>query len=211
MRILIAEDDATSRMILEKMLAKWGYTVESVDRGDEAAFRLINPEAPKLAILDRSMPGMEGTEVCRCVKAVESANPPYLILLTSQGEIKDIVEGLDAGANDYIAKPYNFEELHARIRVGQRVVELQDALCRQVKELQEASQHIKVLQGILPICCFCHKIRSDEQSWQLIDHYIAEHSNAQFSHGVCPDCLEKHYGEFSKTASNRGERLECGE
>lgn len=203
MKVLIAEDDATSRLILMEVLSKWGYKVDAVGRGDEALARMVEPEAPKLAILDRSMPGMEGTDVCRGIRLVKSPVPPYLILLTAQKATKSIVEGLEAGANDYIAKPYDFSELRARLEVGRRFVELQEALNRQVKELQEALGHIKVLQGILPICMYCHKIRSDEQSWQRMERYITEHSDAQFSHGICPDCLVKHHPECAEGATTR--------
>ena len=203
MKVLIAEDDATSRLILVGILSQWGYEVEAVSRGDEALARMKEPGAPKLAVLDRSMPGVEGTEVCRSIRLIDSPEPPYLILLTAQGETKSIVEGLDAGANDYIAKPYDLEELRARLRVGQKVVELQNALIRQVKELQDALRHIKVLQGILPICMYCHKIRSDKQSWQRMEGYIMEHSDAQFSHGICPECVAKHHPECAVNVPTR--------
>jgi len=106
---------------------------------------------------------------------------------------EDIVSGLDAGANDYVIKPFEQEELRARLRVGERVVELQSALNDRVKELQKALSHIKTLQGILPICMHCHKIRDDQDVWQRLEKYIAEHSGVQFSHGLCPECRKKYY------------------
>lgn len=204
MKVLIAEDDATTRLMLIQVLGQWGYEVAAVNRGDEAVSCMAASDAPKLVILDRGMPGLEGVDVCRAIRSVETQEPPYVILLTGQKDAKSVVEGLEAGANDYIAKPYDVGELRARLKVGQRVIELQAALVKQVRELQQALAHIKVLQGILPICMYCHKIRSDEQSWQRIERYIAAHSDAQFSHAICPDCLAKHHPELADEPSSRG-------
>ena len=198
MSILIAEDDATSRLILAAILTKWDFAVETVERGDEALARLQMPAAPKLAILDRKMPGMEGAEICRRLRAAQDNEAPcYLILLTSQDDAASVVEGLEAGANDYIVKPYNPDELRARVQVGQRMVQLQETLQQRVMDLQAAAAHIKVLQGILPICMYCHKIRDDQQSWQRIEAYITRHSEAEFSHSICPDCLAKHFPQYA--------------
>jgi hypothetical protein len=97
------------------------------------------------------------------------------------------------GADDYIAKPYDIPELRARVDVGRRMVEVQGQLVDRVRELRAALDHVKTLQGILPICMHCHKIRNDSNSWDRIEKYIEEHSKAEFSHGLCPECLEKHY------------------
>jgi sigma-B regulation protein RsbU (phosphoserine phosphatase) len=193
MRVLIAEDDLTSRQLLEGVLKKWGCEVVSTRDGNEAWAAFQSEDAPGLAILDWMMPGMDGVDLCRRVRGRKARDPVYLILLTALGQTEDIVAGLDAGADDYVTKPFNSNELRARIRVGQRVLELQSSLAGRVRELEEAFSHIKTLQGILPICMYCHKIRNDQESWQRIDQYITEHSDAQFSHGLCPECLEKHY------------------
>jgi len=192
MKILIAEDDEISRNILKAMAVKNGY--EPVLSADGLAAHKImsGPDAPKLALLDWMMPGLDGVEVCRRVRELPSNEPPYLILLTSRDSKDDIVSGLKAGANDYIVKPYDVEELQVRIGVGRRVVELQATLAGRILELQDALAQIKTLQGILPICMYCKKIRNDRQYWQQVEHYVAEHSEAQFSHGICPDCYKKH-------------------
>jgi len=198
MRILIAEDDITSRALLKHMLAEWGYEVVVTKDGDEAWEALRAEDAPKLAILDRIMPGKDGIELCRKVRQLDVPNPTYIILLTIRSSKKDIVAGLEAGANDYIGKPYDTEELRVRVKVGERVTALQSALAEQVHSLREALAHVKTLQGILPICMHCHKIRNDQQSWERLEKYIAKHSDAEFSHGLCPECLEKYYPDFNE-------------
>lgn len=190
-KILIADDDPTSRRILEAMLIKWGYAVTAVADGDAAWSALQALDDAQLAILDWIMPGMDGVEICRRFREAFPSDPRYLILLTAKDQKTDIVTGLAAGADDYIAKPFDMEELRARIRVGERMVNLQRALADRVRELEAAQAHVKVLQGILPICSYCKKIRTDENYWQQVETYIVQHSEAAFSHGICPDCYEK--------------------
>jgi phosphoserine phosphatase RsbU/P len=190
-KVLIAEDDMISRRLLEATLTRWGYEVVVTCDGMAAWEVLRSPEAPALAILDWMMPGMDGIEVCRRVRSAPTATPPYLILLTAKGRREDIVIGLQAGANDYVTKPFDREELHARMQVGLRMVELQQSLADRVKALEEALTRVKQLQGLLPICSYCKKIRDDQNYWQQVESYISEHSEAQFSHSICPDCYER--------------------
>lgn len=199
MRILVAEDDATSRNLLVALLSRWGYEVETVEDGVAALERFRQPDPPSLAVLDWVMPRMDGIEVCRRLRLEEGATPFYLVLLTARGEKSEIIRGLQAGANDYVTKPYDPEELRARIGVGQRMVELQEALAGRLRELEEAQAHIKTLQGILPICMHCHKIRTDHQGWEQLEQYISQHSEAQFSHSICPDCVEKHFPQLASS------------
>jgi sigma-B regulation protein RsbU (phosphoserine phosphatase) len=189
MRVLIAEDDAISRRVLEVFLRRWGYEVESAEDGDAAWERLQREDAPSLAILDWMMPGRGGVEICRRVR--ELGRLTYLILLTSRTGSEDIVEGLEAGADDYVTKPFNREELRARVQGGTRIVELQRSLAQRVEQLEQALARIKHLQGLLPICSYCKKIRNDRNYWQQVEAYISEHSEAIFSHGICPECFEK--------------------
>jgi diguanylate cyclase (GGDEF)-like protein len=141
MKVLIAEDDLTSRRILSAILKKWGYEPVVTEDGDAAWDALQQPESPKLVLLDWNMPGMDGVEVCRRLRQSVCANPPYVVLLTGHGEKNDIVRGLEAGANDYIAKPYDSEELQARIKVGQRMVELQAGLSAARDALEFQAMH----------------------------------------------------------------------
>ena len=191
MRVLIAEDDAVSRRLLEATLVKWGYEVVVTTDGLQALEVLSQPDAPSLAILDWMMPGLDGAQVC--VKARELAGERllYMILLTAKGRKEDIVEGLTAGADDYVIKPFDRSELKARINAGERILRLQAELASRVKELELALTNVKLLQGLLPICCYCKKIRDDKNYWQQVDTYVADHSEAQFTHGICPDCRDK--------------------
>jgi two-component system, cell cycle response regulator len=147
MRIFLAEDDRTSRSILTAILKKWGYDPVIAADGATAWDILQRPDAPRLVLLDWNMPGMDGIDVCRLIRKGESSNPPYVIMLTGKGEKRDIVQGLDAGANDYICKPYDNDELLARIRVGQRMVELQAALVEARDTMEHQALH-DALTGI---------------------------------------------------------------
>ncbi len=131
MRVLIAEDDFTSRTVLVAVIKKGGHEVLETVNGVEAWDELQKADAPKLVILDWMMPEMDGLKVVRMVRTFQSPQPPYIIILTSKGEKADIVAALDAGADDYLAKPFDATELQARMRVGQRMVELQEALVHQ--------------------------------------------------------------------------------
>jgi diguanylate cyclase (GGDEF)-like protein len=141
MRILIAEDDVTSRTVLAGLLRKEGHQVEATVNGAEAWQALQQPEAPALVILDWEMPEMDGPEVLRRVRALETDRPPYILMLTSRGEKADIIAGLDAGANDYLAKPFDPGELRARVEVGRRMVEMRAALIASREALTQQATH----------------------------------------------------------------------
>ncbi len=189
MKILIAEDDPVSRSFLDVTLVKWGYDVITTCDGNQA-WDAFQREMPTVAILDWMMPGIDGAEVCRRVRAVETTMPAYLIMLTAKSEKQDVVQGLCAGADDYITKPFNRNELHARIKVGLRMAELQKCVADRVLELERALSRVKQLQGLLPICSYCKKVRDDQNYWQQVDSYISKHSEVEFSHGICPGCYD---------------------
>jgi len=178
-------------MTLKAILNKFGYKVIETCNGDEAWQVLQREDAPRLAILDWVMPGISGDNLCRKLQKLSTLRPIYIILLTVKRDKADVITGLEAGANDYIRKPFDREELRARVKVGERVVELATALFQRIGELEEAAAHIKRLQEILPVCRSCHKIRTDKESWERLEKYISEHFDAEFSHGVCPECMEK--------------------
>ena len=127
---VVAEDDPVSRELISSRLVKWGYEVVATQNGTEAIMMLRKKDAPSLAILDWMMPGMDGPEICRRVREVDRS--VYIIMLTARAHMEDLVEGLGAGADDYLAKPFDKDELHARILVGLRVMALQTALADRV-------------------------------------------------------------------------------
>ena len=188
MNILIAEDDPISRRILEVTLVKAGHNVLVTCDGNEAWDALQASDAPSLAVLDVMMPGIDGLEVCRRVRQIPSYLPPYLILLTALGSKESVVKGIEAGANDYLSKPFDREELKARVGVGAQMLELQKSLAERVNELEQALSQVKQLRGMLPICSYCKKIRNDQNYWQKVEGYISDHTDVEFSHGICPDC-----------------------
>jgi phosphoserine phosphatase RsbU/P len=196
MRILIADDDKTSRSILVGVLTKIGHEVIATNDGQQAFEELQIPSAPSLAILDWIMPAMDGIEVIRAVRAIHTDKPPYLIMLTAKNDKADIIEGLQAGADDYLSKPFDVGELLARIEVGKRMIDMREIVADKVLKLRQAMDQISTLQGILPICAFCKKIRNDQGYWDQVEAYIARYTEAEFSHGICPSCLEKHYPEY---------------
>lgn len=141
MRVLIAEDDFTSRTVLVGVLKKEGHEVIATINGADAWNAMQQPDAPALVILDWMMPGMDGREVLRRIREVETDRPPYVIMLTTKGEKADIVTGLDAGANDYLSKPFDPGELRARIEVGRRMLEMQAALLESREKLAHQATH----------------------------------------------------------------------
>ncbi|MBW2028127.1 MAG: response regulator transcription factor [Deltaproteobacteria bacterium] len=196
MKVLIAEDDATTRGMLESMLAKWGYEVQTTQDGDDAWRILRAQEKPQLVLLDWLMPGIDGVEICKRLKTSPEKNTSYVIMLTVKDKKEDIVSGLNAGADDYITKPFDHEELKARIKAGARIIKLQMDLKAKIQQLQDALSHIKTLQGILPICMHCHKIRTDEEAWQQLEAYLQHHTDVRISHALCPECFKKYYPDL---------------
>jgi DNA-binding response OmpR family regulator len=197
MRILIAEDDITSCNILKALLTKQGYEVVETVNGAQALQEMQKTDAPSLAILDWLMPEMDGPEVVRQIRKVPTDQPPYIIILTVKSEKMDIIAGLDAGADDYLAKPYDPGELYARVNVGRRILTMQAAMAEKVHQLQNTLEHVKMLRGIIPICANCKKIRDDKGYWNQVEVYIRDHSDAEFSHGICPECVQTLYPDFA--------------
>jgi CheY-like chemotaxis protein len=216
MQILIAEDDAISRRMLEATLSKWAYEPVVACNGLEALKALEAKDCPRLAILDWMMPEMDGLEVCRKIRATTGRAPVYILLLTAKGTKQDIVTGLEAGADDYLAKPFDRNELRARLRVGQRIVELQSSLADRVRQLEDALANVKQLQGLIPICCYCKKIRGDQNYWQQVEAYMSAHSEARFSHGICPECMDtvvrrelEELAQFNAQADSERQPVPC--
>jgi DNA-binding response OmpR family regulator len=186
----MAEDDLISRRVLERTLEDWGHEVIVATDGLAAWEVLCHPDAPPLAILDWMMPGMDGPELCRRVRALNRQEPTYLILLTARTRKEDIAAGLEEGADDYVTKPFNRQELRARLRAGERIVGLQKGLAARVHELEAALSQVKQLHGLLPICMYCKKVRDDQNYWQQVESYVTANADVKFSHGICPPCWQ---------------------
>jgi CheY-like chemotaxis protein len=189
--VLVAEDEPVSRRLLERSLEQWGFQPVVCPDGAEALRRLRSPDAPRIAILDWVMPSLDGIDICRAIRDIETPTQPYLILLTARSRPEDIVAGLNAGADDYITKPVDRDELQARLQVGMRIVGLQRRLADRVDELETALANVRQLQGLLPICAYCKRIRDDKNYWNQVETYLGEHADVQFSHGICPSCLDR--------------------
>ena len=189
-RILLAEDEEHSRRILAHYLTVWGYQVVEARDGLEAAAILGAEGAPPISLVDWMMPGMEGVEVCAFLRQQPDRPYTYLILLTAKADKSEVAAGLEAGADDYVVKPCDLSELRARLRVGERMVLLERTLARQVVTLRETLDHVRQLKELIPICAWCKRVRDDEDYWHNIEEYLHLQTGSDFTHGICPHCLE---------------------
>lgn len=176
MKILVAEDDKVSRFVLTTKLKKMGHEVIATEDG-ATAWESFRSEHPLLVITDWMMPNVDGLELCRRIRSYEQEKYAYVMMLTALTGKKNYLEGMEAGADDFLNKPIDMEELTARLRVAQRMLALQ--------------KEVKHLQGFLSICAHCKKIRDEDNTWQPMEGYVSKRSEATFSHGFCPDCYEK--------------------
>ncbi|MCP4689577.1 MAG: response regulator [Desulfobacterales bacterium] len=178
--IMIVDDNPQNIRVLGNTLEEHGYEPAVFLSGQEALEFLLK-EKPELILLDIMMPEMDGYEVCRYIKEdVTTKNIP-VIFLTAKSETEDLVKGFEVGAADYVTKPFKAAELLARIKthIG----------------FKRALEEIKTLRGIIPICVKCKKVRDDEGLWNRIEQYIEDNSEALFSHGMCPECMDNFYGD----------------
>ena len=191
MKIFAAENDPICRCLLQAAITKAGHEAVLATDGEQAWQILQAPEAPRLAILDWMMPGMNGVEVCRKLRMARPVDALYLVILTARTERKDMVAGLDSGADDYMVKPFDQDELRARIQAGVRILDLQQRLTDRIHALEDSLAKIKTLQGLLPICAWCKRVRDDQNYWKMVDSYISDNTDLRFTHCICPDCLQK--------------------
>ncbi|HEY9838956.1 MAG TPA: response regulator transcription factor [Candidatus Obscuribacterales bacterium] len=189
-RILLAEDDPIAQAITEEALTRWGYTFQLAEDGDQAWEILQQPQIPDLLVLDWKMPGLSGLDICRRVRESDQLKSLYIILLTASSGRANMLEGLGAGADDYLEKPFDPALLQARLQVAERILMLQKILQGKIAELQEALSNARELRGLLPICSYCKKIRNDQNYWERLESYLSSHTHAQFSHSICPECYD---------------------
>ena len=141
MRVLAAEDNPVFQSMLKTMLTKWGYQAVIARSGTEAWRVLESEDAPRLAVLDWMMPGMDGVEICRRIRSANREPYIYILLLTARTESQDLIEGMDAGADDYLTKPFNAHELRVRLHAGRRILDLQEELLRTREALRDQATH----------------------------------------------------------------------
>ena len=191
MRIVIVEDDRVTASSLSGLTTSWGYDPAVAVDGESALQLIAACAAPQIVLLDWMLPGAEGPEVCRRIRTLGLKAPSHVILLTSKSASADVVEGLDAGADEYLIKPFDPGELRARLNAGTRILELQMRLADQVRELENALASVRQLTGLLPICAYCKAIRDDSNYWHRVEEFVSEHADVTFSHGICPKCLPR--------------------
>jgi CheY-like chemotaxis protein len=207
--ILVVDDTLANLRLLVSMLTEYGYKVRPATNG-RLALSAAQTEPPDLILLDIIMPEMDGYEMCGRLKADERTRDIPVIFISAIDEMFDKVAAFSIGGVDYITKPFHVGEVLARVNTHLTLRHLQKTL--QVKneqlqaknnELEAALAKVKLLSGLLPICANCKKIRDDEGYWQQVEVYIRDHSEAEFSHGLCPDCISKLYPELSEKVDER--------
>ncbi|MEM8963626.1 MAG: ATP-binding protein [Acidobacteriota bacterium] len=185
-RILAVDDESVNRQVIRNYLTGHPFDLVTASSGDEA-LELLAQQSFDLVLLDVMMPRVSGFEVCRVVREAHPMEELPVLFLTAKNRSSDVVTGLSLGANDYLAKPIERAELLARIRPHLGLLKVNRHLDGLVRE---KLAEINVLQGLLPICSSCKKIRDDEGDWHELESYIDDHSEAEFTHGFCPECLE---------------------
>ena len=181
--ILVIDDQPANLKVLLSCLKQYNFEVRIAENG-ERALLVLDTYQPDIILLDVMMPGMDGFETCRLIKANKATAGIPVIFMTALDSVEDKIAGFEAGGVDYITKP--FQQVEVLARVNSHIT-----LSKQKLELEQALAEVKKLSGILPICAHCKKIRDDKGYWQQVEAYINKHSEAQFSHGICPQCYEK--------------------
>jgi PleD family two-component response regulator len=194
--ILAVDDTHDSLKLITDILTAAGYRVHPADSG-ELALASVVASPPDLILLDIMMPGIGGFEVLRWLKAREGSRDIPVIFLSALNETSQRVEGLKLGAVDFIAKPFQTEELLARVQTHVELRRVRVQLELQADQLRAALAKVKLLSGFIPICANCKKIRDDKGYWGQIETYIRDHSEAEFSHGICPECTKVLYPGYS--------------
>ena len=186
-RILIVDDERFNLKVLTEFLHE-DYKIMAAKTGEQALKAVQGSSLPDLILLDIMMPGIDGYEVCKKIKQDEKTRHIPIIFVTAVSEAMDAAKAFEIGAVDYITKPFNPVTVKARVKTH---IQLKDT----IRNLEAALKDVKKLSGLLPICSNCKKIRDDNGYWSQIEAYIRDHSDAEFSHGICPGCSDKLYGK----------------
>ena len=227
---LLVVDDVSENLDILIALLKDDYMIAAARTG-ERALELAEKNRPDLILLDIVMPEMDGYEVCRALKERKSTREIPIVFITSVLEEVDEAKSFQLGGVDYITKPFIPLTVKARVKTHLALAAAQQKLAEQnralvheitqrnqaeaeqrrlIKELQEALAKVKQLSGLIPICSYCKKIRDDEGYWNQVDDYIGQHSEAEFSHSICPSCIKKYYPEVAGRVLNKTEKKDGG-
>lgn len=210
--ILVVDDSRDEQDLLSTRLRAAGYGSLMVADSAEAAFGILGQGkagqgagAVDLILMDIMLPGVDGLEACRQIAATEGLQDIPIIVITAKTDEKDLLAAFAAGAMDYIRKPVNPVELVARVSSALALTEERTArkareqeLLMRTQELERALREVKVLRGLIPICAKCKRVRTDTGDWQQLEVYIQDHSEAEFSHGVCQVCMKVVYPNVFK-------------
>ncbi|MDE0768592.1 MAG: response regulator [Opitutaceae bacterium] len=176
--IHIVEDDMTTRRLLENLTSLLGYKVVSYDNGDDAWYAFAQKQ-PQVVISDWKMLGKDGLELCRRLRESNADTYTYFILVTVQRRSRwNMEQAIEAGVDDFLKKPIGSEEIWNRLRVAERILSF--------------NRQVKTLESLIPICAYCKKVRNDSDLWEQIEQYVNERTGADFTHSICPPCMDKH-------------------
>ena len=202
-QILVVDDEPINLQVISSAL-KNIYAISTANDGFEA-IRQLKQTPPDLILLDVMMPELNGFELCRIIKSDPVAADIPIIFLTAMDTEKAEKMGLEAGGIDFLAKPVNIDLLklrvhnHLELKNKNELIKTQrDRLQEQKQALEETLSRLKSLEGILSICMYCKDIRNEDSSWEQLEKYIEDHTDASFSHGICPKCLHEHFPEHAK-------------
>ena len=192
MLILIIDDNPNNLSIITEHL-EMNHLEVMVARDGEDGIIKAQKGSPDLILLDVMMPGLNGFETCALLKKDPRTDDIPVLFMTALDNVEDKLRGFEAGGLDYITKPFNEQEVLARVKVHLIIRKLQKDLEKKNRELESALEEIDTLRGIIPICSSCKKIRDDKGYWNQLEEYITRHSSAVFSHGLCPECARRLY------------------
>lgn len=191
-RILVTDDSEINTKIVERILKNENFEIVTALCGKEALEK-ISKVSFDLILLDIVMPDMSGFEVCEKMRSNPETRDIPVIFLTGNNDEESLLKGFEVGGQDYVTKPFKSAELLARVRTHVALKLTYDKQVILIKELKEALNQVKQLNGLLPMCSSCKKIRDDKGYWTQVEHYISEHTDADFSHSICPDCMKRLY------------------
>jgi PleD family two-component response regulator len=202
--ILIVDDAPGNIEILGEALRP-DYEVLVATSGPEA-LEVASREKPDLMLLDVMMPDMGGYEVIKALKGNHKLRDMPVVFITALDKVDQETQGLELGAVDYITRPFNVGIVKLRVKNHLELKSQRDMLARSNARLQEALAKIKTLRGLIPICAGCKRIRDDQGYWNQLESYISDHSDAEFSHGLCPECIRRLYPEYHAKLSQTEEK-----